>query len=183
MGPRELCGLPRSQVNLDPGFLLPSYPLALPCRPPPTRKPRRPLGGRHTTPEPLGCPAPPAAPAETRPLPSAPAAAPVSMGTKAANRRGGFRSALTEARTLAAPGVPAGLRAAGRDAEGQDPLRGALRGEAWAGGAASGTRAGVGPRSREPSPTAPILVCAAGFTVNSVFPDLDPVVLRPEGPR
>lgn len=114
------------------------------------------------------------------------------MGTKVANPRGDFRSAQTTARARAAPEW-----APGRDAEGEDPLCGALRGEARAGGEASrawgrGGRArgrprGCAwhpepPRSWEPIPTAPTLVCAAGFTRNSAFPDLDPVGLRPKGP-
>lgn len=71
-------------------------------------------------------------PARTRPLPSAPAAAPVSVGTKVANPCSDFRSAQTTTRARAAPEW-----APDRDAEGQDPLCGALRGEAGAGGAAS----------------------------------------------
>lgn len=39
------------------------------------------------------------------------------------------------------------------------------------------------PRRREPSPTAPNCVCAAGLTGNSKPPDLDPVSLRPKDPR
>ena len=85
---------------------------------------------------PLGAPPP----ARTRPLPSAPAAAPVSMGTKVANRSSDFRSAQTTTRARAAPEW-----APDRNAEGQDPLCGALRGEAGAGGAAS--RACGGSRS------------------------------------
>lgn len=83
-----------------------------------------------------------------------PRAAPVAVETKAAKRRGGFRSS--------APG----RAPADRDAEGQDPVRGALRGEARAAGAAGGARAGAGatrgcawrqepPRRREPRPPAP----------------------------
>ena len=59
------------------------------------------------------------------------------MGTRVANPRGDFRSAQTTARAPAAPEW-----APERHAEGEDPLCGALRGEAGAGGAAS--RAGVG---------------------------------------
>lgn len=76
------------------------------------------------------------------------------MGTKVANPRGDFRSAQTTARARAAPEW-----APGRDAEGEDPLCGALRGEARAGGEASrawgrggghGVAPGVVPGTRSP---------------------------------
>lgn len=84
-----------------------------------------------------------------------PRVAPVAVETETASRRGGFRSSR---------GPLTGLRAADRDAEGQDPLRRALRGEARPAGAAGGGPgrrgtvpcAGSPPGRREFCPTAPI---------------------------
>lgn len=82
--------------------------------------------------------------------------------------------------------APVGLQSAGCDAEGQDSLRGALRGEAGAGCGFGRSERWRG-CSRRPPGNGTESRRATGvrrrLTENAEPPDTDPVSLRPQGPR